>query len=254
MTSASLGFVVRTELNKAATANGFRVTDGEADGWLKFKSSSASGTLFLTGAGDQGPWYVGLDHAGVVPELEVDPDPISGPGLARYKFSSLKTYYEALERIYQLSASLPDGPLHDFEGAIRDLPRNTEAERLLVQRVGQEKFRSALIDYWDGTCPLTGISDPALLRASHIRPWADCETDAERLNTYNGLLLSSLWDAAFDKGLVSFDDDGAPIYGPNLSEKARDALEHQVQQCIPIRDAHRERLAYHRQHVFQEED
>lgn len=246
----ALTFVVRTELTSAARKHGFRAEDGEADGWLKFKSSSAPGTLFLHGAGDQGPWYVGLDHAGVVRELEANPETSPGPGLARYKFSTLKTYYEALERIYQLSASLPDGPLHDFEAAIRDLPRETEAERLLVQRVGQEKFRSALMDYWDGACPLTGITDPALLRASHIRPWADCETDAERLNTYNGLLLSSLWDAAFDKGLVSFNDDGTPIYGPNLSEKATNALEHQALQYIPLRDAHRERLAYHREFVL----
>lgn len=249
----SLNFVVRTELGKAAYANGFRAVDGEVGGWLKFKSSSAPGSLFLHGAGDHGPWYVGLDHAGVIRELAVDTDPVDGPGLARYKFSTLAACYEALERIYQLAVSLPDSPLHDFETAIRDLPRETEAERLLVQRVGQEKFRNALIDYWDGNCPLTGITDPALLRASHIRPWADCETDAERLNTYNGLLLSSLWDAAFDKGLVSFDDHGAPIYGPSLSEKARAALEHQAQQNIPLRDAHRERLSYHREHVFQKE-
>lgn len=249
----ALTFVVRTELISAARKHGFRAEDGELDGWLKFKSSSVPGTLFLHAARDQGPWYIGLDHAGAVRELEVDADPIDGPGLARFKFSTLGACYEALERIYQLAASLPDSPLQDFEAAIRDLPRETEAERLLVQRVGQEKFRNALMDYWGGACPLTGITDPALLRASHIRPWADCETDAERLNTYNGLLLSSLWDAAFDKGLVSFDDEGTPIYGPNLSEKAKAALEHQAQQNIPLRDAHRERLAYHRQHVFQKD-
>ena len=49
--------------------------------------------------------------------------------------------------------------------------------------------------------PLTGITDEALLRASHIVAWADCETDALRLDVHNGLLLSALWDAAFDAGL-----------------------------------------------------
>jgi len=42
-------------------------------------------------------------------------------------------------------------------------PRNTEAERLVIQRIGQDVFRSALMDYWNGRCPLTGITDPALL-------------------------------------------------------------------------------------------
>jgi len=48
------------------------------------------------------------------------------------------------------------------------------------------------MDYWQGRCPLTGISDPALLRASHIVPWAECETDAQRLDVHNGLLLAAL--------------------------------------------------------------
>src|SRR5438093_853602 len=55
-----------------------------------------------------------------------------------------------------------------------------------------------------GRCPLTGVTVPAVLRASHILPWADC-TDAQRLDVHNGLLLSALWDAAFDCGLVSFE-------------------------------------------------
>src|SRR3977135_1680410 len=68
-------------------------------------------------------------------------------------------------------------------------------------------FRDALMDYWGGRCPLTGITEPALLRASHIVPWAECD-DAQRLDVHNGLLLSALWDAAFDAGLISFADDG----------------------------------------------
>ncbi len=70
----------------------------------------------------------------------------------------------------------------------------------------------------------TGITDPALLRASHIVPWAECESDALRLNVYNGLLLSSLWDAAFDVGLISFIADGTPLASTTLSESAALAL------------------------------
>ncbi len=91
-------------------------------------------------------------------------------------------------------------------------------------RVGQEIFRKALMDYWNGTCPLTGITDPALLRASHIVPWAECETDSLRLDVYNGFLLSSLWDAVFDAGLVSFTGDGKPIVSSALSSNAIRAL------------------------------
>ena len=80
------------------------------------------------------------------------------------------------------------------------------------------------MDYWDRRCPMTGITEPELLRASHIVPWADC-TDTQRLDVHNGLLLSALWDAAFDRGLVSSADDGAVLANPKLSETARKALD-----------------------------
>jgi hypothetical protein len=55
-----------------------------------------------------------------------------------------------------------------------------------------------------------------LPRASHIVPWSDCD-DVQRLDVHNGLLLSALWDAAFDKGLVSFNDDGTVRASSSLS-------------------------------------
>ena len=109
--------------------------------------------------------------------------------------------HAALDRVYRLAVSLPDAPLIRFRAKTGTLPRTTEAERLVIQRIGQEIFRDALMDYWGGRCPLTGITDAALLRASHILPWAEC-SDEQRLDVHNGLLLSALWDAAFDKGLV----------------------------------------------------
>src|SRR5438105_12314738 len=111
-----------------------------------------------------------------------------------------------------------------FRAATRDLPRTTEAERLVVQRVGQDVFRQALLAYCGGRCPLTGITDLQLLRASHIVPWAKCESDDKRLDVHNGLLLSALWDAAFDAGLVSFADDGTAVTTPRLTIASATAL------------------------------
>jgi predicted restriction endonuclease len=126
------------------------------------------------------------------------------------------------------------------------VPRTTEAERLVIQRIGQDIFRQALMDYWGGCCPLTGITEPALLRASHIVPWSDC-SDAQRLDVHNGLLLSALWDAAFDKGLVSFDDDGTPRVSASLGVSARQALGVATgPKLAGLRDAHRTNLAAHR--------
>jgi predicted restriction endonuclease len=102
------------------------------------------------------------------------------------------------------------------------------------------------MEYWNGTCPLTGIAEPALLRASHIIPWAECKTDQERLNVHNGLLLSALWDAAFDRGLVTFDDDGRVIPSPKIDSKVRNALSIETVPCLEITKDHQERLSYHR--------
>jgi predicted restriction endonuclease len=131
------------------------------------------------------------------------------------------------------------------------MPQTTEAERLVIQRIGQDIFRDALMDYWGGCCPMTGITDPALLRASHIIPWSECG-DEQRLDVHNGLLLSALWDAAFDKGLVSFVDDGAPLASPNLSGVARNILSlDTVPALYGLRDAHRANLTVHRaRHAF----
>ena len=111
-----------------------------------------------------------------------------------------------------------------FEAQTRNLPRATEAERLVIQRVGQDVFRDALMTYWNGRCAVTGVAQPRLLRASHIKPWAMCETDGERLDVYNGLLLAAHLDAAFDAGLISFSDKGAILFSSKFTQDDRDAL------------------------------
>jgi hypothetical protein len=102
------------------------------------------------------------------------------------------------------------------------------------------------MDYWGARCPITNITDPALLRASHIVPWAECG-DAQRLDVHNGLLLSALWDAAFDTGLVSFANDGTVLVSPELSAAARTALDiDSAPRLSNLRDAHHANLALHR--------
>jgi len=244
-------FIVLEECRKAAHDNGFRRELGIEEGWARFQSTTAPGNVWIAGSSDHGPWYLALDHQGLVAELGAESVDMTGPGLARFSFDTLGLLYEAMGRVYQLAISLPDAPLDEFRKRTGKLPQTTETERLTVQRIGQDIFRASLMDYWQGRCPLTGIDDAALLRASHIIPWRLCETDAERLNVHNGLLLSALWDAAFDKGLVSFDDDGGALFSPALSDAARGEL--RWQRPIPLGPEHRERLAWHRENLFQQD-
>jgi len=238
-------FVVREECQKAASQNGFRRILGEEAGWAAFDSTTARGTIHLAASGPQGPWFLALDHAGVIEELNLPTVAVSGPGRACFAFDNLGALYAVLRRVYELGISLPDAPLREFELRVAALPRTTEVERLVVQRIGQDIFRDRLMNYWQGRCPLTGISDPALLRASHIIPWNECDSDAERLDVHNGLLLSALWDAAFDRVLVTFNDEGEPELSPCLSEQARAEL--RWSSPIPLTNEHRRRLACHRE-------
>lgn len=247
---APQSFVTRQECDKVAFQNGFRRSLGEADGWRHFGSTTAQGSIWLASA-SIGGWLLAVDHGGVVAEIGLEPSEVAGPGIARFRFSSLTALYAAMPRLYELAVSLPDAPLQEFLHRTKGMPQTTEAERLVVQRVGQDIFRERLISYWQGQCPLTGISDSALLRASHIKPWKDCESDVERLDVHNGLLLSALWDAAFDKGLLSFSDSGEPVFSTKISEKAKSHLVTQGRAKLILRSEHLEKMSWHRAYVFQ---
>jgi putative restriction endonuclease len=99
------------------------------------------------------------------------------------------------------------------------------------------------------------ISLPRLLRASHIKPWARCETDGERLDVYNGLLLAAHLDAAFDAGLISFSDDGAILFSPRFAQEDRDALGiHDRMTLRGVGSRHSENLLWHRTFLFGSEE
>ncbi|MBR1475301.1 MAG: HNH endonuclease [Muribaculaceae bacterium] len=79
----------------------------------------------------------------------------------------------------------------------------------MKSRVGQGSFRQQLVDYWHG-CSVTHCQTQSLLIASHIRPWRKSD-NMQRLDVYNGLLLIPNLDKLFDKGYISFDDNGIII-------------------------------------------
>ena len=123
----------------------------------------------------------------------------------------------------------------------------TEVLRLQSARVGQNRFRAALDAQWNSKCPLTGIRERALLRASHIVPWNRCTDEAERLEPANGLLLSSLWDAAFDRGIASFDDDGCAMLSAGIDSAAATTLRHgRSTKLVGLTSGNRDRLKLHR--------
>lgn len=90
----------------------------------------------------------------------------------------------------------------------------TQRVQLAKARVGQGLFRKRVI-LLDQACRVTGVDDPRLLIASHIKPWRDA-SNAERVNGYNGVLLSPHVDALFDGQFLTFEDDGRMRVHPSL--------------------------------------
>ena len=83
----------------------------------------------------------------------------------------------------------------------------TVREQLVRARQGQGRFRDDVLRRY-GQCVVTGVSDPRLLIASHIKPWRVCDSAEERLSSANGLALAPHIDRLFDQGLATFDEDG----------------------------------------------
>lgn len=135
------------------------------------------------------------------------------------------------KRAAALAHSLPNQAEDDFESVLKaelnklpDNIKNTEVERMVRQRVGQDIYRKAMLEYWGEACAVTGVSIPSILRASHALPWAKCETDTQRLDVFNGFLLTANLDALFDRFLISFNKYGNILISEKISEKDKALL------------------------------
>jgi len=129
--------------------------------------------------------------------------------------------------------------------------KQTERETATKSRIGQVQFRNGLLAYWEGGCAVTSIRNKDLLRASHIKPWKDSD-DRERLDKYNGLLLSPDLDALFDCGLITFDDNREMRISPTIEKSELKKLGVDGKMRLrQIEDEHKAYLKYHRDHIFQ---
>ena len=249
-----LAAVTITRLEKAATDNGFDLDPEHAADWLCFGSSQTSLRIWLTAIGES-RFLAAASRADVLDGLAglgaAFTDLVPNGAAGALSVGDIAALHRLLRRAFQLSRTLPDALLHDFEDETANLPRTTEVERQVIQRVGQDIFRRGLFEYWDGRCAITGLGVPELLRASHIKPWADCGTDAERLDVFNGLLLAPQLDAAFDAGFITVAEDGTVLLSDALPPDARSVLGFDGPLKVGgLHGAHERYLPWHRTMIF----
>jgi hypothetical protein len=122
----------------------------------------------------------------------------------------------------------------------------TEKSTLVKTRIGQGQFRNELIEHWQG-CALTQYKQLQFLVASHIKPWR-VSSNQERVNPFNGLLLLSNLDKAFDLGYITFKDKGQIVISEDLEE--HELLGIRSDMSVKLSPKHQDFVAYHREQVF----
>lgn len=155
---------------------------------------------------------------------------------------TFELYEKFLNETYN-NESIPD----DIIGiAENDNLSPTERKTYSLGRIGQGQYRSNLVQYW-GKCAVTGFSEIPLLIASHIKPWRH-SNDQEKLDVYNGLLLTPNLDKVFDIGLITFNDLGKIVISEFLEQPRILGIDTSMK--IELDKRHTPYLKYHREKIF----
>lgn len=185
----------------------------------------ATADLLVEGIGavvETGDWYSDIDLI-----ERFDEPPVSMDDMVR-EFSESGYVQDYLPRRASVHYLIDDGmfqrihhlamptTVDEFVAQTCGMPRSTEVERKVIQRLGQGIFRRDLLNYWGDRCAITGLAVEQLLRASHAKPWVCCENDSDRLNHFNGLLLAADLDAAFENGFIGVAEDGTLLVSQRL--------------------------------------
>lgn len=148
-----------------------------------------------------------------------------------------------------------------FLGASVEEPKAAEVElgstvtlQLVEVRKKQTLFRRRLLGV-EKACRLTGIQDLRFLRASHIKPWAACDSGDERTDGHNGVLLTPHADLLFDRGWITFENNGQLVVTNDLPLEVKKPIGLNLREgrnCGVFSHRQQSYLEYHRQKVFEQ--
>jgi len=128
----------------------------------------------------------------------------------------------------------------------------TERETIVIARRGQGTFKTN-VRRFENKCRITGVNKIEHLIASHCKPWRDCETHQERLDGENGLLLTPSIDHLFDRGLISFEDNGELLISNVAHKESLRKMGLPVDEHFntgTFSEGQKAYLEYHREYLF----
>lgn len=226
--------------------------------WMIFRGLSASSVNNYVGAiqGQLSKWAI--EHgllSGPITSISSQSKFIEVSSAIR----ALTSFQERNDRVHNMYSSalskfseyLSEGYGSDVEADIDsildddDLSK-TEKINLVKSRIGQGIFRQKVLSYWK-TCAVTSFKDSSLLLASHIKPWR-VSNNSERLNPFNGLLLTPNLDRTFDSGLITFQTDGRIKLSQRLTESEKLGITPNMR--ISLSPQHELFMQFHRAVVY----
>lgn len=172
-------------------------------------------------------------------------------GIRKYA-SSLSVIHRLIDKYLDILCYLEDISANDEEFLRSTILNkgllNTTKEEIINGRIGQGTFKDKLLRLWNSRCSVTGAT--ILLNASHIKPWAAANAK-ERLDPFNGFLLSPVYDRAFDAGYITFTDTGEIVISPALRENILLLVIDESARIVKISPFSYGYLQYHRDNIFQ---
>ncbi len=166
-----------------------------------------------------------------------------------------------IESVPLMAANPPDAPYdplnkiaewedHEVELVASSTTFNeTEKENIIKSRRGQGLFRKR-VSLIEGKCRITKVNNPEHLIASHIKPWRHAENN-QRLDEENGLFLTPHVDHLFDRGFISFENDGKVIVAPRTDLESLRRMKIDTDSNVgSFSSGQKEYLDYHRNYVL----
>lgn len=244
------------------------------DGWgvramTTEKSGKQRGNSVRIGKSSITGYWLSDELKHLVTGAKMAPSLLPGLSTASSGQSSLNFSQSSIKPLQKETAPKSETPAKDEKNSIENLQNevNSESAQIAIEfanspgkdidavvkrRIGQSAFRSLLEKKYGSTCFISGIANSRLLIASHIVPWSrslpEQKTDAE-----NGLLLSIIWDALFDKGFISFDGEGALLCSPLLDQATRKCLGISLEVRLSsnfMTEKRKSNLSWHRENIF----
>jgi 5-methylcytosine-specific restriction enzyme A len=152
-----------------------------------------------------------------------------------------------------------DAAFDPFKGSIADKELSgielsaTASKQIVEVRSKQSLFKRRLLTV-EKQCRLTGIADLRFLRASHIKPWSKCANGDERIDGNNGLLLCPQADFLFDRGWITFENNGTLVRSDHLPSDVINRIGLDLKKgrdCGDFLGEQRSYLDYHRNAVYE---